>query len=142
MSNLRYLLLGALALTSWMAWEHGGSVVEAAEPGESAWNIQRVGTGTTSDGEVDLGAYSKMSPWPDTDGRYLYSGCYAISPLVAHLPGADRCFMTIDVENPTTPVRLATVYGFDLVESPSPPAGHIVWSPTYPFPSPARSSCW
>ncbi len=142
MSNSKHLLLGVLVLALWPAWEHGLSVVMAAEPAESAWNLQRVGTGTTSDGEVDLGAYSKMSPWPHTDGRYLYSGCYAISPLVTHLPGADRCFMTIDVESPTTPVRLATVYGFDLVNSPSPPAGHIVWSPTYPFPNlPVRAPC-
>ncbi len=111
-------------------------------PVEDAVNIKYVGSATTSDGQVDLGAYSKLAPWPDTDGRYLYSGCYDPGPLVAEIPGEDRCFMTVDLEDPEKPVRLATVYGFERVASPSPPAGHIVWSSTYVFPNlPVQVPC-
>ena len=41
--------------------------------------------------------------------------------------------MTVDLSDPTNPVRLATVPNFDPVASPAPPPGHAVWSPDYPY---------
>jgi len=117
----------------------GPPTVAAAGPIEAAWNMEQVGTGfwinpITGKEEVDPGPYSKMGPWPHTDGRYMYSGCYDPAPLAPNA-GADRCFMVIDLKDHDQPMRLATVYSYDLVESPSPPAGHIVWTPTYAFPN-------
>lgn len=113
-----------------------------AEPFESAWNIERVGTSVTAEGDTDLGAFSKLSPWPETDGRYIYSGCYDPSPLTPEDPAADRCFTIVDVSNPTAPARLVKVPTYDVERSPSPPPGHIVWSDGYPFPGlPARAPC-
>lgn len=114
----------------------------AAGPTESAWNIERAGTSVTAHGDVDLGAFSKLSPWPDTDGRYLYSGCYDPSPLTPEDPTSDRCFTVVDVANPTSPVRIASVHTYDTVNSPSPPEDHIVWSDDYAFPNlPVRAPC-
>jgi hypothetical protein len=111
-------------------------------PAEGARNMQRIGAAVGSDGKIDLGPYSKLAPWPETDGRYLYSGCYDPAPLVKNIPEADRCFMTVDLKDPEKPVRLATVYSFDPVQSPAPPPNHIVWSPKYPFPNlPAKAPC-
>ncbi len=111
-------------------------------PSEGAWKLQRVGIGTTSDGKIDLGSYSKLAPWPNTDGRYLYSGCYDPAPLMRNTSGADRCFMTVSLKDPKKPVRLATVYSFDRALSPSPPPKHIVWSPDYPFANlPVKAPC-
>jgi len=107
----------------------------AAEPFEDAWNFERVGIGTIPDGRLDLASFSKLAPWPHTDGDYLYSGCYDSSPLDTVRVAPDRCFMTVDVSDPTTPVRLATVHTFDQETSPTPPRGHIVWTPDYPFPN-------
>jgi hypothetical protein len=59
--------------------------VTAAGPVEGSRSLGRVGIGTTSDDQVDLGPYSKLAPWPDTDGGYLYSGCRDPAPL-AQLP--------------------------------------------------------
>jgi hypothetical protein len=106
----------------------------AAGPVEATWNIEEVGVAFSGD-QVDLGPYSKLSPWPRTDGRYLYSGCYDPAPLEPNVPGADRCFMTVDLKDHAKPQRLATVYAYDRVKSPSPPAGHVVWSSSYPFPN-------
>jgi hypothetical protein len=106
-----------------------------AGPTEAAWNFERVGVATVADGVLDRGAYSKLSPWPDTDGPYLYSGCYDPSPLDAALAVPDRCFMTVDLSDVSRPRRLATVPTFDPQASPSPPADHVVWSRDYPFPN-------
>jgi hypothetical protein len=112
-----------------------------APANEDVWNIEQIGNAVTSDGQVDLGGYSKLAPWPNTDGRYFYSGCYDPAPLVSNM-GEDRCFLTVDLETPDRPVRLATVYGFDRTASPSPPPDHVVWSPTYPFPNlPVQAPC-
>ena len=80
-----------------------------AEPTEGAWNFERVGIATLPDGQLDLASFSKLSPWPYTDGDYLYSGCYDPSPLDKAHPAPDRCVMTVDLSDPTNPVRLATV---------------------------------
>ena len=115
---------------------------EEKYPGEDALNFVRVGTGTTADGATDRNAYSKMGPWPGTDGSLLYSGCYEPAPLVTGTAGADRCFMTIDLSDPENPVRLATVQEYDLVQSPSPSVDHVVWSEDYPFPNlPVKVPC-
>ena len=114
----------------------------AAGPLESASNIEPVGRGVAASGRVDLGAFSKLSPWPDTDGRYLYSGCYDPSPLTLTDPDSDRCFTVVDVSNPAAPERLTSVHTYDIERSPSPPADHIVWSDDYPFPNlPVRAPC-
>jgi|SaaInlV_100m_DNA_5_1039725.scaffolds.fasta_scaffold03024_2 hypothetical protein len=111
-------------------------------PTESTWNFTQVGNGTIADGRLDMASFSKLAPWPMVDGDYFYSGCYDPGPLDKVHPAPDRCFMTIDASDPANPVRLATVPTFDLVNSPSPPDGHIVWSSDYPFPNlPARAPC-
>jgi len=138
----RLLSWGIYIATLWAVQPLGRPEVAAAGQVEAAQNIQRVGTGITADGNIDLGPYSKLAPWPNTDGRYLYSGCYDPAPLVKNIPASDRCFMTVDLKDPLKPVRLATVNAFDPVHSPPPPAGHIVWSPTYPFANlPVRVPC-
>jgi len=114
----------------------------AAGPTEGAWNIERAGASVTARGDIDLGAFSKLSPWPDTDGRYLYSGCYDPSPLTAEDPTSDRCFTIVDVADPLAPVRLVSVHTYDTANSPSPPEGHVVWSDDYPYPNlPVRAPC-
>lgn len=113
-----------------------------AGPTESAWNIERAGTSVTAAGDTDLGAFSKLSPWPATDGRYLYSGCYDPSPLTPEDPTSDRCFTVVDVANPTAPERIVSVHTYDTVNSPAPPRDHIVWSDDYPHPNlPVRVPC-
>jgi hypothetical protein len=107
------------------------SIAAVNGPTESAWNTERVGIGYNGD-TIDLGPYSKMAPWPETDGHYLYSPCYDPAPLVASVPGADRCFMTISLKDPDKPVRLATVYAYDLDASPSPPDKTSSFWGTYP----------
>ena len=107
----------------------------AAGPTQGAWNFERVGAATLADGRLDLASFSKLAPWPNTDGDFLYSGCYDPSPLDTARPAPDRCFMTVDLSDATTPTRLATVPVFDPIASPSPPPGHAVWSQDYPFPN-------
>jgi len=105
-------------------------------------SFERIGTVRTPEGAIDRAAYSKLAPWPAPLDGYVYSGCYPHAPLVAAREGSDRCFMTLDVRDPKAPVRVALVNGYDTENSPSPPAGHIVWSATYAFPNlPARSPC-
>jgi hypothetical protein len=122
-------------LTLCIAWQFLLPASVSAEPTEGASNFERIGIGTLPDGQTDLGSYSKLAPWPNTDGDYLYSGCYDPSLLDTVRAAPDRCFMTVDLSDPTTPVRLATVPNFDPVASPSPPGGHAVWSSDYPFPN-------
>jgi hypothetical protein len=93
-------------------------------PFEGALNVQYEGA-THYHGEVDRGAYSKLSPWP-VAGRYLYSGCYDPAPF-AERPEDSQCFMTVDLRDPANPVRLATVYTFDPAASPRPPLSHPAW---------------
>ena len=110
--------------------------------GEDAWNFERIGTAVTADGQIDVGAYAKLGPWPSPDGNILYSGCYDPSTLTPDIPGSDRCFSTVDLSDPNTPVRLATVYTYDRELSPSPPKEHVVWSNDYAFPNlPTQSPC-
>ncbi len=82
MKKPRAIGVAILACTLSMAWFFGIPNLTTAGPTEGALNIERVGIGKTSDGQVDLAPYSKLAPWPNTDGRYLYSGCYALAPLV------------------------------------------------------------
>ncbi|HUJ90431.1 MAG TPA: hypothetical protein VLX12_09565 [Syntrophorhabdales bacterium] len=140
MMNRRLIAISLLAYTLSGAWLLGIPNLTAAGPVEDSRNLERVGIGTTSDGQVDLGAYSKLAPWPDTDGHYLYSGCYDPAPL-AKTPGATQCFMTIDLKEPRKPVRLATVYAFDPVASPQPPLSHPVWKDPKLASLPAKEPC-
>lgn len=110
--------------------------------GERAWNFERLGTAKTADGNIDLGAYAKLGPWPNPDGNIIYSGCYDPSTLTPEISGSDRCFSTVDISDPINPVRLATVFTFDTENSPTPPKGHVVWSADYAFPNlPVQSPC-
>lgn len=34
------------------------------DTGKDVWNFERVGTARTADGDIDLGAYSKIGGWP------------------------------------------------------------------------------
>ena len=116
--------------------------VEQVNAGENAWNFERIGTAVTADGDIDLGAYAKLGPWPNPDGNIIYSGCYDPSTLTPEIEGSDRCFATVDISDPGNPVRLATIYTYDRKNSPSPPRGHVVWSDDYPFPNlPTQSPC-
>jgi hypothetical protein len=119
------------------------SLPVSAQPHESAWNIERVGTSVTATGAADRGAFSKLSPWPQTDGRYIYSGCYARSPLtIADDPAASRCFTIVDAADPLAPKRITSVHTYDPVNSPSPPLDHVVWSRDYPHSNlPVRVPC-
>lgn len=111
-----------------------------AEPPAAVWNFERVGMAALPDGRPDPQAYSKLAPWPETDGTMLYSGCYDPTPLQPAGKGRDRCFMTIDLSDPDRPRQLATVLDFDPASTP--PPGHVVWKKDYPFPNlPAKASC-
>jgi hypothetical protein len=140
MKKPRLIGFAIFACTLSVAWFFGIPNLTTAGPTEGALNLERVGNGTAGDGKVDLAPYSKLAPWPNTDGHYLYSGCYAIAPLVT-TPGASQCFMTIDLKDPKNPMRLATVYVFDPVASPQPPLNHPVWKdPKLAF-LPAKEPC-
>ena len=140
MKNRRVSAVSFFVYALSMAWLAVMPGPTAAGPAEGSRNIERVGTGTTSDGKVDLGAYSKLAPWPDTDGSYLYSGCYDPAPL-ATSPGATQCFMTVDLKDPIKPVRLATVYAFDNAASPQPPLSHPVWKDPKLASLPVKEPC-
>lgn len=108
---------------------------------EPAPEFEQVGLAVLPDGSPDLMAFSKLAPWPHTDGDFLYSGCYVQAPL-AREPVADRCFMVVDVSDPERPRRRATIHAFNPELSPAPPAGHPVWAADYPFPNlPTSSPC-
>jgi len=131
-------LLTALLITSQPLLAQGN----VSNAGEDAWNFERISTAVTADGNVDLGAYAKLGPWPNPDGDILYSGCYDPSTLTPEILGSDRCFATVDLSDSANPVRLATVYTYDRENSPSPPPGHVVWSNDYAFPNlPTQSPC-
>lgn len=146
LSFLRLVQQGLLGLLM-LQLSHGvhaqlSSAPTLSGPTESVWNFTQVGSGTIADGRLDMASFSKLAPWPAVDGDYFYAGCYDPGPLDEVHPAPDRCFMTIDASDPSNPVRLATVETFDVVNSPSPPADHIVWSPTYPFPNlPVQVPC-
>ena len=110
--------------------------------GTHSWNFVRVGQAMLSDGTPDLMAFSKLAPWPGTDGDFLYSGCYVQAPLADSQVGMDRCFVSMDLSEPERPQRAATVFAYDLENSPAPPAGHVIWSAGYPYPNlPPATPC-
>ncbi len=100
-----------------VAWLIGATVVANAAPATlGAWNLKLIGTVDTATGPgTAWGEYSKISPWPYTDGDYLYVGCYESGV------GYVGCFRVVDVKNPQHPKRIATVEVFDRVKSPMPP---------------------
>ena len=112
------------------------------DTGADVWNFERIGEGVGVDGRPDRAAFSKLAPWPDTDGHLFYSGCYDTSLRLLKGPTDDRCFMVEDVSDADHPRRLAQVGTFDPIASPAPPKGHIVWSATYAFPNlPVKVPC-
>lgn len=133
-------IIAAIAVATMLVAGVSGCTAENGRhgPGE----FEEIGAAVTGEGSVDLAAYSKLAPWPRVTGDYLYSGCYVKAPLVAEDPGADRCFMVVDVSEPTRPVRVSTIHAYDPQESPPPPPDHVVWSETYPYPNlPVRVPC-
>lgn len=126
MNALRRKFVTLVFLTVFTFVSHSSSrPAVAQDASQSAWNMQLVGA-SFDNGDVDVQSYSKLAPWPDTDGQYLYSGCYDPAPLVPR-PGASQCFMTVSLKDPKKPVRLATVYIYDREASPQPPTSHAVW---------------
>jgi len=109
---------------------------------EYVWNFERIGTARTADGNIDLGAYSKIGEWPNPQNNTLYLGCYDPSSLTPEIEGSDKCFKTLDISDLENPVLLATVFNYDRENSPAPPKGHVVWSEDYAFPNlPTQSPC-
>jgi NAD(P)H dehydrogenase (quinone) len=105
-------------------------------------NFERVGYGVDGGGKFDPQSFSKLAPWPDVDGKMLYSGCYDPTPLIPAPLGHDRCFITVSLAQPDHPQRLSTTFGFDPIASPPPPPGHVVWQKDYRFPNlPAKAPC-
>ena len=117
---LAALLFGAVALTGVAAAQNLTNA-----PFQGASNMEYVGR-AQNNGQDDLGPYSKLTPWPEVDGQYLYSGCYDPAPLETK-PEAAQCFMTVSLKDPNNPVRLSTTYIYDTVASPAPPLSHPVW---------------
>ena len=72
------LLFGQLTFTV--------AAVAQSAPRPDAWNMQLVGA-SQNKGQADIGPYSKMSPWPNPDGEYFYSGCYDPAPLDPNFEG-------------------------------------------------------
>ena len=142
MSLPRFTTVLLCALFMPVTCQTGNGDDAPAVAAERSWNFERVGTMMGGEGNIDLQTTSKLAPWPTTDGRYLYSGCYDPAPLMPKDTAADRCFLTVDIGDPLKPVRSATMYTFDRVNSPSPPASHIIWSGDYPFPNlPVQTPC-
>jgi len=112
--------------------------VDSASP---VWNFTPVDLVRAKDGTPDRHGFSKLAPWPLATGRTMYTGCYDPVPLI-DAPAEDRCFGTVDLSNRDRPTWLATVYTYDAIASPAPPANHIIWRKAYPFPNlPARAPC-
>lgn len=92
-----------------------------AGPTAKVWNIEEVGHSDLSP-EGSIREYSKLSPWPNTDGYYLYSGCYP----------PNRGFMIIDLSDTANPKPLSVVRPYNPIKSPSPEPGDPKWSQTTP----------
>ncbi|MEW6720529.1 MAG: hypothetical protein AB1346_08780, partial [Thermodesulfobacteriota bacterium] len=79
----------------------GISTVAYAEAPEEAWNFQFLGAVDVADDGTPAKsrAYSKIAPWPDTDGSFFNTGCYE--------NGLDKigCFRVVDVKDPRNPKR-------------------------------------
>ncbi len=90
-------------------------------------NMDQVGFVTIDGTHYDVGPYSKLAPWPDTDGNILYSPCYDPAPLDPNTMGSAQCVMIIDITNRTKPTRITTIYAYDRVNSPQPPLDHPIW---------------
>ncbi|MDB4512308.1 hypothetical protein N9060_02475, partial [Arenicella sp.] len=116
-------------------------------PAESSasYRFERVGKAilpNQNENLMDNIAYSKLAPWPYTDGNVFYTGCYDPTRIDNDEPWNDRCFAVIDISDPLAPVRVATVPGYDPKLSPAPPQGHIIWQDDYPFPDlPIQAPC-
>jgi hypothetical protein len=144
MARLRRRSCAAALLLFALAAIAGCTPPPAAAPAEDTsqvWNFTPVDLARGADGSADRHSFSKLAPWPLTDGRTLFTGCYDPVPLM-EAPAEDRCFGTVDLADPEHPKWLATVYTYDPVASPAPPAGHAIWRADYPFPNlPARAPC-
>jgi hypothetical protein len=94
-------------------------VAKAAGPvHDESTNFVLIGSVDTAKGTPALSrAYSKIAPWPDTEGTIFNTGCYE-SGINPAMPG---CFRVVDVSDPYHPVRIATVEVYDTVQSPLPP---------------------
>ena len=66
------ILVFLAALTFGARWATRPVAAQDASS-QNAWNMEWVGA-SLDKGQVDVQSYSKLAPWPDTDGQYLYSG--------------------------------------------------------------------
>ena len=62
MKKTRLIRFAIYACALSVAWFLGIPNLTTAGPTEGALNLERVGTGKTSDGQIDLGPYSKLAP--------------------------------------------------------------------------------
>jgi hypothetical protein len=92
----------AIILAVWMT-RFTANAADSTEDTTTNWNFERVGAAVLPNGDTDPQSYSKLSPWPYTDGNLIYSGCYDPAPLLTNSVGCDRCFATIDVSDPKHP---------------------------------------
>ena len=98
----------------------GSTVVAIADVVlDESENFSLIGTvDIANDGtKLNARAYSKIAPWPDTDGTTFNTGCYENDVNA----GTIGCFRVVDVSDPANPVRIATVHPYDTVNSPRPP---------------------
>ena len=93
----------------------------AADDCSCSKNFEEVGHSDLSMDE-SMKSYSKVSPWPRSDGDYIYSGCYP----------PHRCFTIVSIKDKANPKRIATVYPYDPVKSPLPPPGDPRWAEEKP----------
>ena len=111
-------LVGCALAVGWLLGTPGVAIADFLDDAE---NMVLVGTG-----EAGF-PLSKLAPWPHTDGRYFYSGCYHNSSNTAS-PSHRGCFVVVDVKDHTQPKIVATVESYDHITSPKPPPGHAVWT--------------
>ena len=72
------VLFRSALLCSQLTFTVAAVAQNAAHP--DVWNMELVGA-SQNKGQADIGPFSKMSPWPNPDGEYFYSGCYDPAPL-------------------------------------------------------------
>lgn len=119
---------------------------ETVDTDATGYRFERVGKAVLANnaqGHADNISYTKVAPWPYTDGDVFYTGCYDPNPIQYEgEEWSDRCFATVDISVPVNPVRLATVPGYDPELSPAPPHDHIILQDDYPFPDlPTQAPC-
>jgi hypothetical protein len=125
MKRIKFISFLAVMVSFCLA---GSAMIALAEPPVVSWNFNLLGMVDNADDGTseNAKAYSKIAPWPDTDGTTLNTGCYENDVNA----GTVGCFRVVDVADPANPVRIATVEPFDRVNSPRPPPPNDqYWTP-------------